>query len=244
MISIVIPTFNEGSRIRANVLKVHSFLSNLSIAFEVIVADNGSKDNTLAECQNLAESHDWFSLVTLAERGPGAAFKEAVKISKGELIATVDADLSSSLTFLEDAIRHLPSSDIVIGSKTLGTQRRTLIRLLGSHVYIAFVQWLFDLPISDYSIGSKAFRKDKILSILDSLDPWTGYVLELCVYGKLHRLKMVEIPVDCEDHYRSRYNLLYEGFYRYRHLFQLKNFLADSESWLHKPTVKPSKGVS
>jgi hypothetical protein len=176
--------------------------------------------------------HDWFRTFSLEERGPGRAFALGVREARGESVLSLDADLSSSLDFVTEAHRLLEHSQVVIGSKSMGVQRRTPTRVFGSYLYISIAQLLFDLSITDYSIGCKAFRRELILPFASEIDPWTGYVFEICLYCKLRQIPIIEVGVECEDKNPSRFNLGFEAFYRFRHLFQTKRLMASENYWI------------
>lgn len=233
MYSILIPVFNEEEILESSLQQLQAYLEAISLEYEILILDNGSDDETNAVAARLASRMPQVRALRCVERGPGKAFQLGVKEAKGEFIVTLDADLSSELRFIEYARDLLAYGDAVIGSKTMGTQRRTLFRILGSQGYILFTQVFFDLTIADYSIGSKAFRRAEILSAVEHLDHWTGYIFELCLFLKLRGAKIVQIGIDCDDHRKSHFNLMHEGFYRYRHLYRCWKKLRDKSSWFY-----------
>ena len=93
---------------------------------------------------------------------------------------------------------------------------------------------LFELTISDYSMGAKAFRREVALPVLKHLDDWTGYMFELCFYLQTHGRKVIQIGIDCNDQRPSRFNLLHEGMYRYAHLFRCWRKSRNTDSWLYR----------
>ncbi len=220
MLSLLIPVYNEEAILAANAEKVHAFLESRGIAHEILVTSNGSTDGTNELGRKLAARYSWFRFFELPERGAGRAFVLGVKEARGEFLVTLDADLSSRLDFILHANDLLNHADMVVGSKTMGSQRRTLLRIFGSQLYIMITQAFFDLTISDYSIGAKAFRREAVLPFLDSLDPWTGFIFELCLHFKNDGKIILQIGVACEDSRASKFSLLHEGFYRFAHLFR------------------------
>lgn len=237
MLSILIPVYNEEALLEQSVQRIHRHLEASGIAHEVLVTSNGSTDRTAAIGGQLAASHSWFRFFDLRERSVGKAFVNGVQNARGEYIVCVDIDLSIELNFLDYAADLLKFADMVAGSKTMGRQRRGLIRVLGSQLYILFTLALFDLTLSDYSMGAKAFRRESILEALPHLDDWTGYVFELALFLKNRGRKIIQIGVDCEDTRKSRFNLIHEGFYRYRHLFLTHRRSRMPGSWLARPRV-------
>ena len=122
---------------------------------------------------------------------------------------------------------------MVVGSKSMGSQKRSFIRVLGSQLYILFTQMLFGLSLSDYSIGSKGYRKKAIASALPHMDSWTGYVFELCLFLNQRKAKIIQVGIDCDDNRRSHFNIFHEGFYRYWHLFKCWRLLQKRNSWFY-----------
>lgn len=234
MISILIPVYNEEEVLERSVTRLHDYLVERGFEHEIIVSSNGSTDRTPELCQELERRFDWFRSLILKDRGVGTAFAAAVKKAQSEHLISLDVDLSSELTFIDFAVNLLQFADMVVGSKTMGSQRRSFFRVLGSQMYILFTQLSFDLTISDYSIGVKAYRKSSILGALDHLDSWTGYVFELCLFLRKRGKRIIQVGIECEDKRKSRFNILHEGVYRYYHLFRCFQLLRDPDSWLYQ----------
>lgn len=233
-VSIIIPIFNEERIISDSISRLRAFLAGISVKAEILLLDNGSNDGTASVCNRLVSEYPELRYFRLPERGPGRAFKLGVKEAKGDILVTLDADLSSDLMFIQYAASLLPNVDAVIGAKTFGRQRRTFFRVLGSQTFIMWSQFLFDIPIADFSMGAKAFRRSLILPIVDNLDGWTGYILEIILHHSLRHLKIIQIGVDCEDIRESRFNLLHEAWYRFRHLWRMRSVVKDTRSWINR----------
>lgn len=234
MISVVIPVYNEEEILTSSVEKLRGYLDHRKLDYEILLVDNGSSDRTAEVGRLLAHPKSPVRFYTLPERGVGHAFALGVRESKSDFIVSLDLDLSSELLFLDYAHNLLQYCDMLVGSKMMGSQRRSLARAFGSQLYIHFTQLLFGLTTSDYSIGSKAYRKSSILEALPHLDRWTGYVLELCLYLRLKGKRIIQVGIDCDDQRKSHFNLIYEGVYRYTHLLRCWNRLKSRESWFHQ----------
>lgn len=233
MLSVIVPVYNEQEIVLDCIDQIHAYLDSWDIQHEIIVASNGSTDNTEELVRGVAERDDRVQLTTCPRRGVGRAFKQAVQAASFDFIVCLDADLSSDLLFLNIACDLLEHSHMVVGSKTMGQQRRTLTRVLGSYCYIIISQLVFRLAVSDFSVGSKAFRRSSILPALDYLDTWTGYTLELCLFLEANQKRILQVGVNCNDTRKSRFSLSYEGFYRYRHLYRSWKLVCDERSWLY-----------
>ncbi len=182
MVSVVIPVYNEEKILKDSVKKLGDFLEQRKLAFEVIVVDNGSVDQTEQIGRDLQTQIPWFRYFRIPERSVGKAFALGVREAKYNHIVSMDADLSVELIFIDRAHSLLKDSDMVVGSKVLGSQKRSLVRVVGSQTYLAVTQILFQMAITDFSMGAKAYKRDLIRPILDEIDTWTAYVFEICVW--------------------------------------------------------------
>jgi glycosyltransferase involved in cell wall biosynthesis len=233
VISILIPVYNEEDILEASAIRLHEYLSALNLDHELVVTSNGSTDATETIGRALETRYPWFRFYVLSEKGVGTAFAHGVTHARGEYVVSLDIDLSFELRFIDYVRDLLQHGDMIVGSKTMGRQRRSLLRVLASQMYILMAQLLFNLTISDYSIGCKAYRRSAILPALEHLDSWTGYVVELAVWFNLQGKKIIQIGVDCDDRRKSHFNLLHEGFYRYLHLYRVWR-AARKDSWFRK----------
>jgi glycosyltransferase involved in cell wall biosynthesis len=233
MISIFIPVYNEEQILADNAQTLHKFLNEQNLEHEIVVVSNGSTDRTTEIGKELQTKLPWFRFFETDERGAGRAFALGVKEARGEFLITVDADLSSGLDFIPSALNLLKHNEMVVGSKSLGQQKRSLIRIVASQLYISIAQTVFDLNVTDYSIGVKGFRRESLLPILAHLDKWTGYIFEICLYLHCHQKQIVQIGVTCEDTRKSHFNLMHEGVYRYHHLFKCWLIFRNKNSWLY-----------
>jgi glycosyltransferase involved in cell wall biosynthesis len=188
----------------------------------VILGSNGSTDRTPQIGQELAKAHPGEVVFFHIElRGPGRAFAEALRRARYEYFICLDADLSFAMQYVDDAVAKLPEFDAVVGSKQLGSQKRPLSRIIASECFIWLTNLLLRLPYRDYSIGAKAYRTEAIRPFVDHVDAETFYTQEMLYQLIRHKGTIIEIPVTCEDHRQSKFNLLHEGFYRYGKLFGL-----------------------
>lgn len=235
LVTIFIPVYNEQEILTESAERVHTYLAERHILHEVLVVSNGSTDDTNRIGRALAQRYDWFRFTELPERGVGAAFVTGVKQARGEMLVSLDIDLSFEMRFIEYALDLLCYADMVVGSKTMGRQRRSFTRVIGSQLYILVAQLGFGMTVSDYSPGCKAYRRSCLLPILEHIDRWTAYVFELCLYLHTHDRRVIQVGVECNDHRVSRFNLLHEGFYRYAHLWRCWRALRSKEAWFCAP---------
>lgn len=182
MISILIPVYNEELVLRQNVNRLTEWLSKRPAPFEIIVVDNGSTDQSEAIGRDLEKTNSKFRYFRIPEKSVGKAFAKGVREARFPYVISMDADLSVELEFIGHAEVLLKDGAMVVGSKTLGRQKRSFVRVVGSQVYLMVTQVLFGMTITDFSMGAKGYRRELILPILDEIDTWTAYVFEICVW--------------------------------------------------------------
>jgi glycosyltransferase involved in cell wall biosynthesis len=234
MITIVVPVYNEELILQESMLRLSDWLTKHSTPYEIIAVDNGSTDKTPEIGRKLQQENAWFRYFQIPERSVGKAFAKGVRESKYSFIISIDADLSVDLIFIQYAESLLKYSAMVVGSKTLGSQKRSFVRVLGSQFYLFVTQVLFKMTITDFSMGAKGYRKEAILPILDDIDTWTAYVFEICVWLIHNKQTVLQIGVECEDRRKSHFNIWHEGFYRYWNLYRVWKELQNPQSWFQR----------
>lgn len=108
MISVIIPAYNAGKFIESC---IDSIFNQTYKDFEIIVVNDGSKDNTLEILNNLAQKDDRLNIISQKNGGVSAARNTALKHAKGEFITYVDADDSLPPRAFEDMI-NLMADDV------------------------------------------------------------------------------------------------------------------------------------
>lgn len=117
-LSVVIPAFNEESRIGATLRSVLDYLTQRSIDSEVIVVDDGSRDETVAVAERVGDPR--IRIVQLPEnQGKGAALRSGVLVSSGDWVLVTDADLSTPIEDLEKLQRWTEDADLIFGSRAV-----------------------------------------------------------------------------------------------------------------------------
>ncbi|MDY6852683.1 MAG: glycosyltransferase family 2 protein, partial [Thermodesulfobacteriota bacterium] len=213
-LTVLIPVFNEEGIIRDNTAGLLDFLQDLGEPFELIIVSNGSTDNTVALGRELALAHDRLRFFDLPSKGVGRAFALGVRQASFDRIISVDMDLSIDLSFIPQALELLDDYRIVVGSKKMGSQKRSFWRKAGSTAFILTARVLLGLDFEDYSIAAKAYHREVALKHLDRIDHGTSYVLDIIYHTLSNGGRAVEVPVHCEDFRPSKFNLVHEALYR------------------------------
>jgi dolichyl-phosphate beta-glucosyltransferase len=124
-LSVVIPAFNEASRLGESLERLLPYLERRGQPFEVMVVDDGSVDATTEVAREFAHRGVW--LLELARnRGKGAALRHGVVASSGSKVLLCDADLSTPIEELERLEPLLGEAKLVLGSRDVEGARVAL----------------------------------------------------------------------------------------------------------------------
>ena len=119
-LSIVIPMFNEAENVEITLKRVEEVLTQIPGSFEIIPVNDGSVDNTLEILKKVEEKDEKIRVVSYPKNiGRGMALRTGFKESSGDIIVSIDADLSFAPNHILDLINVLkndPDVDFVLGS--------------------------------------------------------------------------------------------------------------------------------
>jgi len=197
-LSIIVPAFNEGHHIHANILQVCETLKDLD--FEVIVVDDGSRDNTFEESQRTVTAGYPVQVVQhSANHGKGAALFYGFEFAEGEYIAFLDADLEINPQYVKKFLQrlHEADADLVIGTKVPKLGQMPFLRRVMSLVYREFVSLLFGLSLRETQTGIKLFRREVLEDCIPRLRVSRfAFDVELMVAASRFGYHIVEFPVE------------------------------------------------
>jgi dolichyl-phosphate beta-glucosyltransferase len=167
LLSIVLPAFNEARRLPASLARCAEFLHERGTPAEIIVADDGSTDDTRrvvgAAAQELGSGHLAVRYLPLRHRGKGAAVRAGMLAALGDPIVFLDADLSIPVDVVDDLLAALrDGADIAIASRYVpgSTVRRPLVRRAMSNAYRWLVRALVPTGLEDTQCGGKAYTAE------------------------------------------------------------------------------------
>lgn len=213
-LSIIIPTYNEASRLGATLGKLFDHLySHYHGDYEVIVADDGSTDGTVALVKHLAEAHPQLKVVAFpANRGRGAAVRDAMFMANGRFILELDADGSVNedavTEFLKYFARH-PEVHVLVGSRMLPGAKivtpQPWHRVALGYAFVICARLLFGWPMIDRVNGYKMFRREAAEDIFRHQFE-DGFIAEAEIVYVAERRgwRVQELPIRWTDYRGSR----------------------------------------
>lgn len=220
-LTLIVPAFNEADTLPRTMPILVERAAAVDPQLQVIIVDNGSTDGTEHVMQRLAQRDGRVTGLRTDVRGVGSAMRTALPYIAHDRVVTVDADLTTDLSYLTDAVRLLDEGwDVVCGSKVLGQQRRSPLRV----AVTGTLGWLGHHALGvphDVSPGAKAYHRRVLRKYGNEIGRGSGYLLNILVAARGNGVRVTSIPVTCDDRRPSRYNLVAEGAYRFGHVFWL-----------------------
>lgn len=200
--SIVIPAYNESARLGATLEKVLAYVRTRGWDAEVIVVNDGSRDNTAEIVQAFAKSDPALRLVeNPGNRGKGYSVRNGMLNARGQVVLFTDADLSSPIEEAPKLFAALEAgADIAIGSRWLRaetqTQRQPLHRQLFGRIFNLALRLTLGLHFADTQCGFKAFKQPAVQAIfpLQKIERW-GFDPEILFLASKLKFKVTEVPV-------------------------------------------------
>jgi len=200
-LSVVMPGYNEGSRVYANLFETVQALREMAQEFEIVFVNDGSTDDTLQNAQKAAAEWDCIKIVHCSiNRGKGSALKAGVEEASGEYIAFLDGDLDVRPSQLKRLIETMEEkqADVVIGSKLHPDsqvdypRRRRLI----SYGYYLMLRIFFQLNVRDTQTGIKLFKAPAIKPVMRKILV-KGFAYDIEVLAIINRMKfrIVDAPI-------------------------------------------------
>jgi dolichyl-phosphate beta-glucosyltransferase len=211
-LSIVVPAYNEGRRIRSTLEKLCHFEELESYSIELIVVDDGSTDQTI-------ETVSEFPAIRLVRNdrnhGKGFTVRHGVLEARGEFILFTDADLSTPIEEVDKLLSTLQSSgaDAAVGSRAL---KRELIgihqpwfRDMAGRFFNLLVRVFTGLRLCDTQCGFKLFKRSSTRRAFEMMRvEGFGFDPELLFLIERQGGRVVEVPVRWNDNPATKVRFL------------------------------------
>ena len=200
-LSIVIPSFNEELRLPATLSAVSNYIQKSGRTTEVIVVDDGSRDQTAAVAGSYSHEIPGLRVLSNSEnRGKGYSVRRGMLEARGRNVLFTDADLSAPIEEADKLLAALADHDVAIGSRAVDrnliTVHQSRFREVAGIIFNLIVRLTLRLPFVDTQCGFKAFRRERSRIIFEQqrIERF-GFDPELLYLARHHGLRAIEIPV-------------------------------------------------
>ncbi|MFO0610401.1 MAG: glycosyltransferase [Polyangiales bacterium] len=210
-LSVVIPIYNEEGILQAAVVDLREQLLELAWPFEIILAENGSRDGTVTIARSLCEKYPEVQFFSLGEPNYGKALREGILRARGEFVVCDEIDLCL-MDFYRRALDLLErdETDLVIGSKTLAgaSDERGAYRHAATMLFNGLLRVTLGFKGSD-THGLKAFRRVALLDVVRAcLVDKDVFASELVIRAERSGVRIKEIPIRILEKRPPSINLL------------------------------------
>lgn len=172
--SVVIPVFNEEKNVRPMCSELKEVMDRTGRSYEIIVINDGSTDNTLAELKKLKSSVPTLKIVDLNRNfGQTAAIMAGFNTAQGEIIITMDGDMQNDPHDIPALLSKLEEGNDLVSGWRRDRKDPFLTRILPSKTANWLISKLLKTSLHDYGCTLKAYRRE--------------VVKDLKLYGEMHR---------------------------------------------------------
>lgn len=192
-VTAVMPCLDEEKTLGGCIEKAQRAFREMGVVGEVVVADNGSLDRSVAVAESLGAR-----VVHEPRRGYGAALMAGITAARGRIVVMADADDSYDWASLGDFVRKVDEGyDLVMGNRFKGGiepgAMPALHRYLGNPVLSTLARVMYRIPIADFHCGMRAFTRDAF-ERMNLRTPGMEFATEMVVNASHAGLRIAEIP--------------------------------------------------
>ena len=202
-LSIVLPCLNEAETLAQCVSEAQAALTRNAARGEVVVADNGSEDDSRRIAESLGAR-----VVAVPERGYGNALRGGIAAARGEFVVLADADGSHDFADIDLLLAKLREGyDLVVGNRFRGVIAPGALplshRYLGNPMFNLMGRVLYGSPARDLYCGLRGFRR----AAYERMRPRGAsmeFAPEMVVRANLQKLRIAEVPANVRKAGRTR----------------------------------------
>jgi len=196
-ISVIVPCHNEASLVEMTYKKIKSVLQRHGYDYEIVLEEDGSTDETGAIIRDIAKHDKKVRALSFpsSRNGKGWGFKKLVEAASGDILISMDADLSVSPEVIPFMIKEMKNADILLTDRY--SHRDSKIpkrRFIPSRIYNFMLRLMFGIRSKDTQSGFKAYRRETFKKISLKTD---GFAYDIELLAKAYKAGLIvkEIPV-------------------------------------------------
>jgi len=226
-LTVVIPAFNESARIGPTLDRLVATLAPQPLAWDILVADDGSTDETAAIVAAVAAREPRVAVIRFPHRGKGATVRDGILQARGACRFLCDADLAMPPEQIGAFLAVVPSEcDIAIGSREgPGAVRvgEPLHRHLLGRAFNTLVRALVVPDIQDTQCGFKLFSAAAAAAVLPTttIEGWS-FDVELLASARAQGWRIREIPIEWHYGRESKLRVLPHSLEMLRDLYRIR----------------------
>lgn len=227
-LSIIIPAYNEESRLPDTLERIASYIQSCDRETEVLVVDDGSGDGTAAVAEYFQIRVPTLRVLSNdVNRGKGYSVRHGIQEARGRVVLFTDADLSAPIEEAGKLIEALEKNDIAIGSRamdrTLISVHESRFREFAGIIFNKIVRLILWLPFVDTQCGFKAFRRERCGIIFEqqTIERF-GFDPELLYLARHHGLRAIEIPVRWAHSPATKVSMLRDSMQMFLDVFTIR----------------------
>lgn len=213
-ISIIVPVYNEEESVVKLYTEIKEVLKTITLDFEVIFINDGSKDNTQTILESLVQgSSGTLKIIQFRKNfGKADAYKAGFDLSTGEIIFTMDGDLQDNPNDIPNFLTKINEGfDVVVGWKQ--NRKDSISKIAQSRLFNFILQKITHLHLHDFDNGYRCIKKE----VLNHLDLYEGLYRYIPVFANAKGFSVSEIPVNHRKRQfgKSKYGFsrLFKGFF-------------------------------
>jgi len=228
-LTVVIPAYNEESRIGPTIEAIGAYLSRGRIEAEILIADDGSTDGTARVAADALGSMRGRVLSGAENLGKGFAFRQGFAAARGRWVLLTDADLS---TPIEEHARLAAAArdhdlDLVIASRALPDstieRRQHPVRELMGKSFNVVVRALTSLPFRDTQCGFKLMDRERVAPLVERMRvDGFAFDVELLFLATRFGLRVRDVPVTWRNDPRSTVGLMTDSTRMFADLLRMR----------------------
>jgi len=238
-LTIVLPAYNEESRIYESLLLIKEFLDTKNYTYEVLVSDDGSTDQTIDIVEGVMEKWDNLRILKNKHKGKAPAIIAGINNSEGDFVLFSDVDLSVPINEIDKLLIWVEENgyDVAIASREgTGAKRinEPIVRHLMGRVFNYLVQFVILPGINDTQCGFKLFKNSVAKEIFNHTklyslnDPEitgakvSGFDVELLYVARKLGYKIKPVPVIWTYADNSKVHNLKDSYYNAMDVFRVR----------------------
>jgi glycosyltransferase AglD len=226
-VSLVLPAYNEVECLNPAVEKTMAALDVFTDSYEIVIAEDGSTDGTAERSEELAKKYPCVRHIHRDKRlGRGTALNNAFKQSSGKVLAYMDLDLATNLSYLKPLIEAISVEgyDFSTGSRMLKESQaeRTFTRGISSKTYNWLVRQMLGSKLYDHQCGFKAFKREPLFCLLGEVGATHWFWdTEILVRAQRGGYKVKEIAVEWHSGKDTKVNVAKDSYNMFKQILDL-----------------------